>query len=991
MSANSKIELTNNYLQMKLKRNFFLCIFLFIGFGNLVAQEATEWKTATHDGYTYKYVSNDPTTSRFYTLGNGLTVILSPTIKEPRIQTYIAIKAGSKTDPADHTGLAHYLEHLLFKGTDKYGSLDWKKEKPLLDSIDYLYEKYNTSTDSAKRKTIYAQIDKVSGEAAKFAIANEYDKVMANMGTQGSNAFTSFEQTVYIENIPSTSVDKFLAVQAERFRNPIFRIFHTELEAVYEEKNRGLDNDGTKSFEAMFANLFPNSYGKQTTIGTVEHLKNPSLIAIRDYYNKFYVPNNMAIIMSGDFNPNEMIKKIDERFSYMKRKEIPSYHFEAEKAITGPVIKEVKGPTPESIMIGFRFPGAQSKDTQLLELVGNILTNGNAGMFDLNLVKKQRLLSAAAFSYVLKDYSTLLLQGRPMKDQSLDEVKELMLGEIEKLKKGDFSDDLLTAIVNNAKKNTIESNESYEARASSLMDAFTSDIDWKRIVSYNTTLAGITKKDIIAFANKYLNDNYVAVYKRKGEDKNIQKVEKPSITPVEVNRDAQSAFLRQINEMSETAVSPVWLDFKKDIAKNEFKGLEVLSVENKNNEIFRLNYRFEMGSYSNKLLPLAAEYLQYIGTETKTAEEISKAFYQIASSFDVNVSSEISTISLDGLQENFGQAVILLEDLIKNCKADEEAWQRLKVRIKKSREDAKLDKGTILRGLVSYAQYGEKNPFNYTLTDADLDSITGKQLTDILHNLISYQHKIIYYGPKSNRDITKELASLHYVPKSYLAYPTAIKFERTAQQKPIVYFADYDMVQAEIDWFRNASKYDPNKTAVIQLFNNYFGGGMSGIVFQTIRESKALAYSTYAVYSSPTKKEDAYSILAYVGTQADKLDDAVTGMSELLQELPASEKVFTTSKESLLKSLITSRITEDGIIFSYLGAKRLGVDYDMRKKVYEDAKKLTFDALKNFHDQEFKNKTYAYCIVANKNRVKIADLAKYGEVKELDLKTLFGY
>lgn len=976
---------------MKLKRNFFSCIFLFISFGNLLAQEATEWKTATHDGYTYKYVSNDPTSSRFYTLDNGLTVILSPTIKEPRIQTYIAIKAGSKTDPADHTGLAHYLEHLLFKGTDKYGSLDWKKEKPLLDSIDNLYEKYNTNTDSAKRKAIYAQIDKVSGEAAKFAIANEYDKVMANMGTQGSNAFTSFEQTVYIENIPSTSVDKFLTVQAERFRNPIFRIFHTELEAVYEEKNRGLDNDGTKSFEAMFANLFPNSYGKQTTIGTVEHLKNPSLIAIRDYYNKFYVPNNMAIIMSGDFDPKEMIKKIDERFSYMKRKEIPSYHFEAEKAITSPVIKEVKGPTPESIMIGFRFPGSQSKDTQLLELVGNILTNGNAGMFDLNLVKKQRLLSAAAFSYVLKDYSTLLLQGRPMKDQSLDEVKELMLGEIEKLKKGDFSDDLLTAIVNNAKKNTIESNESYESRASSLMDAFTSDIDWKRIVSYNTTLAGITKKDIIAFANKYLNDNYVAVYKRKGEDKNIQKVEKPSITPVEVNRDAQSAFLRQVNEMSETAVSPVWLDFKKDIAKNEFKGLEVLSVENKNNEIFRLNYRFEMGSYSNKLLPLAAEYLQYIGTEAKTAEEISKAFYQIASSFDVNVSSEISTISLDGLQENFGQAVILLEDLIKNCKADEEAWQRLKVRIKKSREDAKLDKGTILRGLVSYAQYGEKNPFNYTLTDADLDSITGKQLTDILRSLISYQHNIIYYGPKSNRDITKELTSLHYVPTSYLAYPTAIKFERTVQQKPIVYFADYDMVQAEIDWFRNASKYDPNKTAVIQLFNNYFGGGMSGIVFQTIRESKALAYSTYAVYSSPTKKEDAYSILAYVGTQADKLDDAVTGMSELLQELPASEKVFTTSKESLLKSLITSRITEDGIIFSYLGAKRLGIDYDMRKKVYEDAKKLTFDALKNFHDQEFKDKTYAYCIVANKNRVKIADLAKYGEVKELDLKTLFGY
>ncbi|MDM8177654.1 insulinase family protein [Olivibacter sp. 47] len=289
--------------------NILSILFLFIGIGTLFGQQAYEWKTATSDGYTYRYVTNDPTQSRFYTLKNGLTVILSPSTKEPRIQTYIAVKAGSKTDPASHTGLAHYLEHLLFKGTDKFGTLTWSKEQPLLNQIDKLYEQYNSTTDSAKRKAIYTEIDRVSGEAAKFAIANEYDKLMANMGSQGSNAFTSFEQTVYIENIPSSSIDKFLAVQAERFRNPIFRIFHTELEAVYEEKNRGLDNDGTKVFESMFENLFPNSYGKQTTIGTIEHLKNPSLIAIRDYYRTYYVPNNMAIIMSGDFNPDLVIKK----------------------------------------------------------------------------------------------------------------------------------------------------------------------------------------------------------------------------------------------------------------------------------------------------------------------------------------------------------------------------------------------------------------------------------------------------------------------------------------------------------------------------------------------------------------------------------------------------------------------------------------------------------------------------------------------------------
>src|SRR5690606_34492198 len=159
--------------------------------------------------------------------------------------------------------------------------------------------------------------------------------------------------------------------------------------------------------------------GKQTTIGTVEHLKNPSLKAIRDYYNAYYVPNNMGIIMSGDFNPDEMIKKIDQHFAYMKSKTVPEYTFSPEQPITAPVIKEVYGPTPENIMIGYRFPGANTKDAQMLNLVGEILTNGKAGLFDLNLVKKQKLLSAGAFSYNLKDYSMLLLQGKPVQGQSL--------------------------------------------------------------------------------------------------------------------------------------------------------------------------------------------------------------------------------------------------------------------------------------------------------------------------------------------------------------------------------------------------------------------------------------------------------------------------------------------------------------------------------------------------------------------------------------------
>lgn len=296
-------------------------------------------------------------------------------------------------------------------------------------------------------------------------------------------------------------------------------------------------------FEAMFAN---NNYGKQTVIGTVEHLKNPSLKAIREYFDTYYVPNNMGVVMSGDFDPTEIVKKIDATFGYMQPKKVPPYTFAAEKPITQPIVREVKGPNAEFLWLGFRFPGAATKDAQMLNLMGDILANGSAGLIDLDLVKSQKLLGAGAFVYSLKDYSMLILQANPAQGQSLDDVKQLVLAELTKLKKGDFSDDLITSIINNAKKGQISRNDSYKTRADELVDAFVTGVDWTSQVSYLDNLSKITKKDIVDFANKYLNDhNYVAVYKRQGVDDNVVKVVKPAITPVSVNREDQSDFLKK--------------------------------------------------------------------------------------------------------------------------------------------------------------------------------------------------------------------------------------------------------------------------------------------------------------------------------------------------------------------------------------------------------------------------------------------------------------
>ncbi|MBV8254499.1 MAG: insulinase family protein [Chitinophaga sp.] len=959
------------------------------------AQSKYEWKEASSGGYNYKYVTNDPMKARFYTLKNGLTVILSVNKKEPRIQTLIGTRAGSNNDPKDHTGLAHYLEHLLFKGTQVYGTLDWAKEKPYIDQIESLYDKYNKTTGTDARKAVYHAIDSVSGVAAKYAIANEYDKLMTAMGAQGTNAHTWVEETIYEEDIPSNATDKYLTVQAERFRDPVFRLFHTELEAVYEEKNRGLDNDGRKVYETMLGALFPtHNYGQQSTIGTVEHLKNPNLKAIRQFYNEYYVPNNMAIVMAGDFDPDYVIKSIDQKFGYMQAKPVKEYKPAPEKAIAAPIEKTVMGPDAESVQIAFRMPGAlDTKSMVVLNVLSSILQNGKAGLIDLNLNKQQKMLSAGAGAMALKDYSIFQMQGKAKPGQSLEDVKGLLLGQLDILKKGEFDESLVKAIVNNAKLEELQGLESNNNRATSLMDGFIKSRgkNWAYDVSSVDDMSKVTKQQIVDYANKYFGNNYVIVYKRKGEDKNIEKVEKPAITPIEVNREAQSPFLAKIAAMPATPVQPQWLDFNRDIQKGKVGNADLLYVQNKDNGLFRLYYRFDVGSWNNKKLGLAAQYLQFLNTDKYTAEQISKEFYNIACSFNIGAGTENTTVTITGLQENFDKAVALFEHIIANCKPNEQALAALKSRLNKARTDSKLNKGQILKGLQNYAIYGAKNPFNYQLSQSELDGLTANELTDLLHSLMKFQHTVIYWGPQALSAAQADITKVHPVSATFAAAPAAINFTKVSQDNNKVLFADYDMVQSEVNWIRNGGDYDAGKTAITSLFNGYFGGGMGSIVFQTIRESKALAYSTYAFYSSPAKQHDRYTAVAYVGCQADKMHEAVNGMNDLLNDIPRSDKLLTAAKQSMKQDLETERITNDGIIFKFLEAKKLGLSTDIRKDVYESIDKMGFDDVKKFHNENLANKPYTYCVLASPNKVNVEDLKKIGDVKKLTLEELFGY
>lgn len=495
--------------------------------------------------YKYQSFKNDPMGTRIYKLDNGLTVYISVNKTEPRIVTRIAVKAGSKNDPADATGLAHYLEHMLFKGTDKFGTKDFNAEGKLINEIIDLYEQHRSLIDPDQRTMLYRKIDSVSYLASGFAIPNEYDKMLASIGATGTNAYTSVEQTVYTNEIPSNQLSNWLNIESERYRQPVMRLFHTELEVVYEEKNRSMDNGSSKAFENLYAGLFQkHSYGTQTTIGTIDHLKNPSLKKVIDYYNTYYVPNNMAIVLSGDFNPDEAIRLIDEKFGSMRSKEVPKFIPPVEDAITSPIEKTVYSPDAEAMFMGYRFPGATTDEYDVLSMLGNILSNGTAGLIDLDIVKQQKALNANVFVEDMKDYCVLGFSANPREGQSLEELKTLILAEVEKVKKGDFPDWMVDAMVTNFKLSKIRAYQNNSRRASEYVASFTTDIPWERYYTTAERLSKISKKDVVDLANKYLSDNYVVIYKQTGEDKTAQKIVKPEITPVQVNRESESSFLK---------------------------------------------------------------------------------------------------------------------------------------------------------------------------------------------------------------------------------------------------------------------------------------------------------------------------------------------------------------------------------------------------------------------------------------------------------------
>ena len=940
-------------------------------------------------------VPGDPMATQCYTLSNGLKVFLSENHQSPRITAHIAVRTGSRNDPAETTGLAHYLEHLMFKGTQHYGTSNYAAEKALLDTIEARYEQYRLVKDPERRRVLYHEIDSISQLAAQYNIPNEYDKLMAGIGGQGTNAYTSTDVTCYTEDIPANEVDRWARIQADRFQNMVIRGFHTELEAVYEEYNIGIAQDQRKLFEAMNAKMFPtHPYGTQTTIGTQEHLKNPSITNIKNYFHNYYCPNNVAICMAGDFDPNEVITILERYFgSWEPNYSLTRPEFPALAPITAPVDTTIIGQEAEFIALGWRFDAAKSLQNDTVDVIGEMLSNGTAGLLDLNLNQPLKVMASGAFTDPMTDYSMLMLYGYPNEGQTLEEVRDLLLGEMAKLRAGDFDDDLLVSVINNNKLQYLRALDNNRARTSQLVNAFINHVDWAQEVGKLDRKAGMTKQQIVDFANRNLNNNYVCVYKRMGVDTTEKKIDKPAITPIPTNRDNQSDFVRNILGEIVEPIQPQFVDYSKEMTVSKTgKNLPLLYKQNTLDDLFQLTYKYDFGNTADNRYETALNYLDFLGTKKLTPQQFKQRLYKLACDVRFNVSDNETYLTLTGLSENMPEALKLCEDLMQNAKVDEEAYRNMVETMIKARNDAKSNQDECFSRLNEYGMYGPRNAYTNIMSAQQLRDTKPAELLNLVKGMKDMQHTVVYYGPMTQQELSKCLNKVHKTKKNLAAVPVGVDYMEQQTPQTEILIAPYDAKNIYMVQYHNeGTKWAPEHAATINLFNEYFGGGMNGIVFQELREARGLAYSAAAYYRQPGRLNHPEYAMTYIITQNDKMMDCVNEFNNIVGTIPQSEAAFALAKESLMKKLASRRTVRGNVLNSYMQAQRMGLDYDINAKVFEMLPNLKLNDIVKFEQQSMAGKPYRYLILGDENELDMDALGKIGPIHRLTLEEIFGY
>lgn len=936
--------------------------------------------------------SNDPINVKQYVLKNGLTVLLSENHDIPQVFGMVVVKAGGKNDPADATGLAHYLEHMLFKGTTTMGTINYEKEKPFLDKINDLYEELGKTTDPEARKKIQKQINEQSLKAGEFAIPNEIDKLLGEIGSTGTNAFTTEDFTAYHNTFPSNQMERWLEIYSHRFEKPVFRLFQSELETVYEEKNRGNDNAFNKLFETFLEKFYKkHPYGQQTVIGKTEHLKNPPLKKMYEYFNTYYVANNMALILAGDFVPEEILPIIEKKFSDWRTGKIPDYPEYKEDPFKGRELISLKMTPVKMGVLGFRAPKNGHKDRAAVDVCNHLLSNDRqTGLID-KLVIDGKFMGTYIFPLPYNDYGANIMLFVPkIVGQKLETVENMLLDEIKKLHEGNFAGEILNA-VKLAIKNDIQRGwETNNERVMQLADCFAQNRSWGKYVKYEEEINSVSKEDVIRIAKEYYGNNFLCIHSKMGFPKK-EKLDKPGFEPVIPKNEVKSEFRNDFDRISSSPAQPKYVDFKKDIYREKISaGVDLNFVRNPFNNIFNMEIKFGVGKYNIPKLQYCPQYLNMIGADTFSANQIKEKFYKIGCTFSFSVDEESFSINLEGAEENLEAAMKLLNLFSKKPSPDDKKVKKLIDDLNGEHKISRREPSFIAEALQQYALYGKNSNHLRELTAKELQHLKGVDLTDAFMQAQKYEITVNYIGQINPKEVKRIFSENFNTKENLISRTPKVVLDRVARtQNTVIVCEKKDALQSQIYFNIEGKPLSIDEASVMDAFNNYFGGDMSSLVFQEIREFRSLAYSTHASFDPAPLRGKNSNFWGYVGCQGDKTMDALAAMDSLILFMPKKEERMASVKNSLIEKSQSRRPSFRNLIETTESWQEQGFPDDPNKIKNAVYPNLNFGDLCNFYDKEVKGKPITITIVGDKKRFDLKALEKYGKVEVVKEKDLF--
>lgn len=928
-------------------------------------------------------------------LKNGLTVWLNEDHSQPKVFGAVVVKAGAKDCP--DTGIAHYFEHMMFKGTDKIGTVDYDAEKTLLDSIALKYDELAATEDEAARSQIQKEINELSIRSSDYVIPNEFNRLISKYGGSGLNAATSYDATIYFNTFSPQYMSQWAEINSERLLNPVFRLFQSELETVYEEKNMYGDFIGGPVMDRLLARYFaPHPYA-YPIIGSTKNLKNPRLTEMRKFFEEYYVASNMGLILSGDFDTEAVLPVLEKTFSRIRSGEAPKHDIVALPPFKGKEKMKIKFPVPlvKAMGMGFRGVPANHEDQVALAVAVNMLNNANGTGFLDKLMVDRKIMASMAMNESMNEAGILAVAVIPkLMFQTYGGAEKLVWKEINRVKEGDFSDEIFNSLKQEQRRQYASNLENIDSRARIMMSLYSQGKSWEDYLQEVSGIDALTKEDVVRVARKYFSENYLCVTKTTGKYPK-DNLTKPDFSPiVPKNSEASSEYAKQLEQLPVQEVKPRFIDFQKDVETVSLTPLATLyATANPVTDIFTLNLVYQVGTLEQPKLMHLANYLQFLGTDSLSFHEFRTRLQVLGSTISFDATDKQFFMRITGFDKHFKETVQLAGDFIRHVKADDKQIRQV-INDAKVTEKAFFESSdNIANALLEKVKYGEQSRFLTKLSLSEVKKLKGKELLDAFVQVRQTECDLLYCGTLPVAQVREEIEA--FLPLKEITVAVNAPYHRDAKKydKPTVYFMDmptasqsivYGYAKGEVTddaWSRHAAR----------LFSVYFGGDMSSLMFQEIREFRSLAYRVSGRYILPPHNLEgkAGEFVTMLSTQSDKTLDALGIMNSLIHEMPEKEERISTVKQSIVNQVNNDFPSFREVPEKVAGFRRNGFDNDPSEALLSGISDMDMKDIIRFYRHNVRLKPVVYVIVGNSRRIDMKQLETYGNVIRLRKKDIY--